>query len=774
MKRSSLALLGIVLIPLASGCGLYQFIFGTNAAPETGSSKLIAFASEAELAGYLSGEIQQRNSSLFSANEIGLNTSGDAPVDGATPPTATDGDAGGSGQTNDQSADTNTDYSGTTIQEQGVDESDVVKTDGHYLYMVDDGNSEGSILRIVDVSGASLAVASETTLDGWGREIYLYGDKVVALTSTGGGFFAYPLEGAPVAVDATAGDGVASSGSAGASDPTAPQTDPAPTDGGTDIVAPDFPYNYQYERPRTVVTIFDVSDPTAPVQLSKTSFEGSQTSSRMVDGVLHLVVANYQSYYYDVFPALGTPELDPTINDTTQVLPRYNQTDAQGTTTSGNIVTWESIYRPVDPDGFGIVSVISLDVDNDAAFTSVGIAAEPGLVYSSTNALYLTDTNYNYSGDLRETTDIYKFNYVDRRAEAVATGTVPGRVLNQYSMGEKDGYLRVATTTSGSRGFFAPARDSSNDVYVLGQNGTSLDVAGSVVGLAPGESIQSARFVGDRGFVVTFQQIDPFFTLDLSDPTNPIVVGKLEVPGYSTFIVPMDENHVLTVGQYIPAPGDFGAWGVQLSIYDITDFANPTEMSKVVLGQDSGAYSEALYNPKAFTYYPERGMVALPLSIYDYGIAVDGVDAVGGDTGGTDASSGSNSSVGSGDVGAGASGGSTDAANPSQVVDAAPPPDSSGSGTGEPGVVAPDEPTDVVDPYVPSGFEGVAVFSATVDGGLTDLGRISTRYPESGIYWSSYTRGVFLGDDILAVTNKGMRRAATADTDTIVDEIEFE
>jgi len=749
MKRSSLALLSIVLIPLASGCGLYQFIFGPKATPETGSSKLIPFASEAELASYLSGEIQQRNSSLLGANDAGMNTSGDNTVGGAIPPTANDsngsgtGDAGG--QPADQPTETSTDFSGTTIQEQGVDESDVVKTDGNYIYMVDDGQPDGGVLRIVDVSGATFAVASETALEGWGREIYLYGDKIVALTSTGGGFFALPLEGVPVAVDASGGDGATSSGSAGTSDGTVAQVDPAPTDGGTDIVAPDFPYNYQYERPRTVVTIFDVSDPTAPVQLSQTSFEGSQASSRMVDGVLHLVVANYQSYYYDVFPALGTPELDPTINDTTQVLPRYEQTDAQGNTTSGNIVTWESIYRPVDPDGFGIVSVISLDVDNDAAFTSVGVAAEPGLVYSSTDALYLTDTNYNFNGDLRETTDIYKFNYVDRGAEAAATGTVPGRVLNQYSMGEKDGFLRVATTTSASFGFFAPASPSSNNVYVLQQNDTSLEVAGSIVGLAPGETIQSARFIGDRGFVVTYRQIDPFFTLDLSDPTNPTVVGELKVPGYSTFIVPMDENHVLTVGQYVPPPGEVGAWGVQLSIYDVSDFANPTEMSKVILGQDTGAYSEALYNPKAFTYYAERGMVALPLSIYDYGIAVGG--------------------GGVGVVDTDTSGGSTDAA---------PPPDTSGSGTTDPGITAPGDPTDVVDPYVPSGFEGIAVFSATVDGGLTELGRISTRYPESGIYWSNYTRGVFLGDDILAVTNNGMRRAATSDTQTILDEIVFE
>ena len=188
------------------------------------------------------------------------------------------------------------------------------------------------------------------------------------------------------------------------------------------------------------------------------------------------------------------------------------------------------MYRPTDPDGFGVVVVVSLDVaERDAGFSAAGIVAEPGLVYSSLEALYLTDTQWDYFGNERTTTDIYKLDYEGRGAVPVATGSVSGRVLNQYSMGESDGFFRVATT-SGSD-FWWGGSEQSNNVYVLEQTGDSLVVAGRIEDIAPGEEIMSARFIGDRGYLVTFEQIDPLFTLDLTNPRNPQVVGELEGAG---------------------------------------------------------------------------------------------------------------------------------------------------------------------------------------------------------------------------------------------------
>ena len=241
---------------------------------------------------------------------------------------------------------------------------------------------------------------------------------------------------------------------------------------------------------------------------------------------------------------------------------------------------------------------------------------------------------------------------------------------------------------------------------------------------------------------MTFEQIDPLFTLDLSDPTNPRVVGELKVPGFSTYLVPIDQDHLLAVGQHVPPPGEFGAWGVQLSIFDVADFAQPLLMDSVTIGDDTGAYSEALYNPKAFTYFAERGTVALPVSIYEqYFGGIDEVFIA--DDGGITSGSGGGSS------------GSTGATSPPSSTD------------GDMAVA--DEPSsdDSIEsePYVPGGFDGLVVYSVSVDSGLTEIGRISTRFPESGVYWSSFTRGVFVGDDVLAVTDYGVHGA-------VVDQIE--
>jgi hypothetical protein len=215
------------------------------------------------------------------------------------------------------------------------------------------------------------------------------------------------------------------------------------------------------------------------------------------------------------------------------------------------------------------------------------------------------------------------------------------------------------------------------------------------------------------------------FTLDLSDPTNPRVIGELKVPGFSTFLVPMDADHLLAVGQYVPPPGEFGNWGVQLSIFDVTDFANPVLSSNIIIGADTGAYSEATWDPKAFTYFAEGGVLALPVSIYpDYG------DVIFIDSGGT--------TVG---------------------------------GTG----VEPIEgPVEVIDPLPePQGFDGLFVYSASPTGGLAKMGEISTRFDEAGYWGSSFTRGVFIGDKVYAVTNLGVREAAVSNVSTVENELYY-
>lgn len=713
------------------GCNLIQDLFQPPEPVGTGASQLKAFESESELSTYFKRQIDQRNSTYTNFDRGDLNEVENAP--GAPPqaPSPNGGSADGA-QLTPAAGD---DFSGTTVQEVGVDEADVVKNDDSYLYMIDSLN-EGSVLRIVQVSPPDpIAVASETTLEGYGRDLYLHGDKVVAIT-TGGGYY-YGFGGGfadgGVAVEVLQAEGAAPS----AGEPESAEamgSEPISADAPISGMAPISEDDFVYERPYTIVTVIDVTSRSGPVVLSQTKFDGTQSATRMIDGVLRMVLANYQDYYFDVIPLMGRPELDVSGVDVNTLLPNYTRVDSDGTESAGTVVTWQELYHPADDDGFGVVSLVSLDVDNDAQFTAVGVVAEPGLIYSSLQALYLTSTGVDLSQNARTTTNVYKFAYEGRAARPVATGSVPGRVLNQYSMGEYLGNLRVATIADAqwACGFneCTQIASGSNNVYVLEQTNDALSVLGSVEGIAPGEMIQSARFIGDKGFVVTFLQIDPLFTLDLSDPSDPRVVGELEIPGFSTFLVPMNPEvtHLLAVGQYVPPPGESGNWGVQVSIFDVSDLANPVRSSNVIIGGDTGAYSEATWDPKAFNYFASRGLVALPVSIFpDYGDVV----------------------VFEGDGSAGSSGSETDAAPP-------------------------DSPVEFIEPIpVQQGFDGLFVYSASATGGLVEMGRLNTRFEDAGYWGASFTRGVFIGEKVFAVTNLGVREASVSNVSVVENELFF-
>ncbi len=730
-KRLSLVAV-LICVP---GCGLLNDLFG-GLGKETGSSELKRFESEAELQSYFADQISKRNSGFGSIGSrsddfVSVLEGGAADATGgAPPPSAAPGDGGSNEITADTDAPSG--FSETTTQEEGVDEADVVKTDGSYIYVIDSGT-----LHIAHVSPVEeLAQVASVELDGYGREIYLHGGKLIAVTESYGGYHILGT-GSGIGiepVDATTAE--PSGTSEGGSEGIGNDVESDVVDGREDIGVA------VYERPQTIVTVIDIAAPDSPVVLSTTELDGTQTASRMIGGVLYMVLANYQSYYYDVLPLLGDPALDTTDVDVDQLLPSYHQVDDEGVETAGSMVTWENSYRPTDPDGFGVVTVVSLNVDNPAGFEAVGIVAEPGLVYSSLGALYLTDTEYNFTGNTRETTDIYKLAYVDGVATPVATGSVPGRVLNQYSMGEYAGNLRVATTIGDNFSFFAERTGPTNSVYVLSQENTSLVTVGEVEGIAPRETIQSCRFLGDRGYVVTFESIDPFFTLDLSDPTNPRIMGELKVPGFSTFITPIDEDHLLTIGQYVPEDGPTWPQAVQLSIFDVSDFSNPQQTANVILGEGIGAYSEAIWNPKAFTYYAEEGVVALPLSIYE-GFFFFEEFAFEGDA-----------AISEGAV-------TVDSGSGDEPVES--PPD----------VPPPDDGADVSASVEIDGFEGLVVFSVSAEGGFTELGRISTRFEDANIYWSSFTRGVFIGNDIFAVTDNGLRGAPLADIESVPYELIF-
>ena len=231
------------------------------------------------------------------------------------------------------------------------------------------------------------------------------------------------------------------------------------------------------------------------------------------------------------------------------LIPHYRAAGASADTASdAPLVVPQDFYCPVSKNGGGtITTVVSFDLDDpQLPFTSTGIVADAHIVYASSESLYTATHRYRFDADLSEETTIYKFDLTGDQVRYAGSGIIAGWILNQFSLGEFEGVLRVATTIGHAGGWGEAAR---NQVYCLRLADEALDIIGKVEDLAPGEQIYAARFLGSRGYLVTFVNIDPLFTLDLSDPAAPRVVGELKVPGYSDYIHPFGAHHLITVGK---------------------------------------------------------------------------------------------------------------------------------------------------------------------------------------------------------------------------------
>jgi len=237
-------------------------------------------------------------------------------------------------------------------------------------------------------------------------------------------------------------------------------------------------------------------------------------------------------------------------------------------------------------------------------------------IFVSSNNIYVTYTDYQVyplrdwsskisDQEILEKTTIHKISITDGTIEYKTRGEVPGHVLNQFSMDEYQGYFRIATTTGEVWGGGA-----QNHVYVLDED---LNIAGSLEGIAPGERIYSARFMGGRAYLVTFKKVDPLFVIDLEDPNNPRVLGELKIPGYSDYLHPYDETHLIGVGKEAVDMGSF-AWyqGVKIALFDVSDPENPIEISKYVIG-DRGTDSYALSDHKAFLFSRSKNLLVIPI-----------------------------------------------------------------------------------------------------------------------------------------------------------------
>jgi hypothetical protein len=269
------------------------------------------------------------------------------------------------------------------------------------------------------------------------------------------------------------------------------------------------------------------------------------------------------------------------------------------------------------------VSLVSFDLETLEPPARTLIAGRPGFVYSSAEALYLATDGidggdslptpyYGSAGADRST--IHKFRLDGTDTSYAGSSVIRGHVLNQFSMDEYDGVLRVATSSGR-----VPNPDVSSNITTLEETEVGLVRVGELTGLAPQEDIRSVRFDGDQGFMVTFKKTDPLFVLDLSEPSEPAVLGELKIPGFSTYMQRLDENHLLAVGFDADDQGSFAFFdGIQIQIFDISELSNPRLLHKTVIGT-RGSGSEALMNHLAFNFYGPKRLLGLPVTVCEGG-----------------------------------------------------------------------------------------------------------------------------------------------------------
>ncbi len=443
------------------------------------------------------------------------------------------------------------DYSKTNVQVEGIDEADIVKTDGKYIYYSGDpckikifGVEEQKIV-------AEIELYKKEEEDGT-QNIYINGNDLYVISVGYRGLIK------------TMNDTLKPTG--------------------------------YWGNTTTDIYVYNVADKNNIVLEKKYSLEGNYKDSRLIGDNLY-VISN---------------QFIRNMNNEEEVLPYYISEDD-----TVKSVAYKDIYYITD-DNNSYINIMAINKNGETKVKS--ILGNGSNVYVSQNNIYITQTVYKeqeeWNGWARMIvlndleTAVYKFGISDGNIEIKESTKFYGSLLNQFSMDEYNGYFRVATTST---------RDGKNynNLYIYDAR---LNEVGKLTDLAENESIYAVRFMGEKAYIVTFERVDPLFVIDLSNPREPRVLGELKVPGFSNYLHPYDETHLIGVGQNTVDNGRGGvkSQGIKISLFDVTNPINPVELSSLVIGEKNGAYSEALYNHKAILYIKEQGILALPITIYDY------------------------------------------------------------------------------------------------------------------------------------------------------------
>jgi inhibitor of cysteine peptidase len=544
----------IILVTMVYAVGSPQILYPPSQTPSVSGMK--TFSSIDELKNYLTTNSQ--GGSMYSGGPLDskfFGSSRSMPV-----PMPAQSSSLGLGATENVYTMDNS-YSTTNIQVAGVDEADIVKTDGQYIYTISNTQSislnyyyDGSYsqankaIYIVNADPQNVKVVAKISLDNNTEPAGLFlssdGNKLAVLASKYQ-TYSYSM-------------GLRS----------------------TDVMLA--PYHSDVY---SFINVYDISNKATPVLTRNFTVSGSYFNSRMIGNYVYTVVSQPAMVYNnDVsLPVVyeGKSELDVTPA-------AIYYTDS----TQSSYFTFTSFY--------------GLDILNDQQQPTNMTVMMNGAstMYVSPGNIYVTYPTWTNTG---EYTSIYRVSINGLQLNFEAKGSVPGTVINQYAMDEYSGNFRVATN-------WQELDSKINNVYILNQNLTTI---GKLEGLGQNENLHSVRFMGDKCYLVTFKKTDPLFVIDLSQPTNPTVLGELKIPGYSDYLHPYDETHLIGVGKEAVEAQQYDfAWyqGLKLSLFDVTNVKNPVQLANYVIG-DRGTDSPVLNDPKAFLFDKSRNLLVIPLSL---------------------------------------------------------------------------------------------------------------------------------------------------------------
>lgn len=623
-RRTVLAAMAAVTAATAAGCGAAGTGPGpaskgpSRAAPEP--ARLVSYTDCAQMLGQLQGQ------ALGEVGPYGLTGTGVAvptwsgtiaarvsslPAVAAPAAAEAAGTAGGAAQSDAGTAGSGAPggFSTTNVQEQGVDEPDIAKTDGSLLVTL---RQSGDTLEVAGVGGSPALLGSISLPLVQGTGLFLVGHDAVVLGSARQQSMPKPAGGA------------LAPGPSGAAVSNGPVGAPAIAVGpsGTEVV------------------VVDLSDPGHPQIARSFDIDGTFVDARLLGGTIEVVVASSPHLAF-FSPADGSPTATAAAAAANRNvvlsagpaawLPSVTS-QPTGTTTVAPCASAMHVTSATSPSGLGTVGIVPIDPNSDQPGTEVTVVGDATTVYASTKTLYVatsfapvgtspvgtspvgTSPVGTSSTEAADTTAIDAFDLSDPAAPRyMGSGQVPGTLIGQYALSEYQGVLRVATTVGSATPppgeGTAPSTPSDNRVTVLSVQSGALVPIGAVTGLGAGEKIYAVRFVGALAYVVTFRQTDPFYVVDLSDPAAPHLAGQLPLTGYSSFLQPLGNNLVLGVGQAVD--DNLRTSGLQISLFDVSDPADPKLVSKEVL---AGASSVAQEDPHALLYWAPTGTLVLPVT----------------------------------------------------------------------------------------------------------------------------------------------------------------